>query len=241
MVRTEQVRDDGGSSRPERAAQRIAELARGAEPGSRLGTKNELREMCGVSVGSFNEALRLLQARGLVFVRSGPGGGLFVADQSPMVRLGNSMLSLDGGAASVADALRIWDALDPLLTADALWHSSPADIARFRAEVDGMKAAADALDAVECLHATLRLHERIAEVNPSALLRSIYSALLDIVKAHTLAVGPVQDKTLTETLIERWRLHSEIVEAIARRDGDELERLTAAHSVTTSVRVVSEG
>ena len=76
---------EGPVTRAELTAQRIADRARGAAPGARLGTKKELRELCGVSVGTFNEALRLLQSRGVVAVRPGPRGGLFVAEQSPMV------------------------------------------------------------------------------------------------------------------------------------------------------------
>ncbi len=70
-------------------------MAESADPGDRLGSKEELRQLCGVSVGTFNEAIRLLQARGLVSIRPGPGGGLFATEQSPMVRLGNSVLALD--------------------------------------------------------------------------------------------------------------------------------------------------
>src|ERR1700755_2280859 len=65
------------ATRPEQAAERLAGLAAAAEPGARLGTKEELRALCGVSVGTFNEALRLVQARGLVTVRAGPVRGPF--------------------------------------------------------------------------------------------------------------------------------------------------------------------
>ncbi|WP_411080117.1 GntR family transcriptional regulator [Streptomyces sp. cmx-18-6] len=108
------------SGRAERAAEQVAELVESLTPGSRLGTEDELRTLCGVSVDTFNEVPRLLRARGLVTVKPGPGGGLFSAEQSPMVRLGNSVLALDSGANDVADAVRIRDALDLLLIEDAL-------------------------------------------------------------------------------------------------------------------------
>ena len=94
-------------TRTELAAARLAAIAGAARPGDRLGSKEELRIQCGVSVGTFNEAIRLLQARKLVTVRPGPGGGLFAAEQPPMVRLGNSVLALDAEQTSVADAIRI--------------------------------------------------------------------------------------------------------------------------------------
>ena len=194
-------------------------------------SETELREWCGVSVGTFNEALRLLQSRGVVAVRPGPRGGLFVAEQSPMVRLGNSVLALDADAASVADAVRIRDALDPLVTMDALAHSSPAAISKYREQVTAMQDATAALDAVGFLHANWRLHALIAEVNPSPMLRSIYTTLLDIVEGHTLAVRAVEEHPLAEVMQERCQLHADLVEAIAARDADEVARLAAAHSV----------
>ena len=230
-MRINGVVGDATVTRAERAAQRIAERARGATPGARLGTKTELREWCGVSVGTFNEALRLLQSRGVVAVRPGPRGGLFVAEQSPMVRLGNSVLALDADAGSVADAVRIRDALDPLVTMDALAHSSPAAISKYREQVTAMQDATAALDAVGFLHANWRLHALIAEVNPSPMLRSIYTTLLDIVEGHTLAVRAVEEHPLAEVMQERCQLHADLVEAIAARDADEVARLAAAHSV----------
>jgi DNA-binding FadR family transcriptional regulator len=222
---------DGVGSRAEGAARRIAELVRRSAPGTRLGTKNELRELCEVSVGTFNESLRLLQSRGLVDVKPGPGGGLFVAEQSPLVRLGNSVLALDADAASVSDAVRIRDALDPLLIADAQDHSSPADLVAYRGQVAVMRAATEAQDPVEFLHANWRLHALIAAVNPSAMLRSLYTTLLDIVEAHTLAVLPVRDQPLAEVMRERYQVHADLVEAIAARDPEAVARLTHQHSL----------
>lgn len=213
----------------ERAADRIAGLARSAEPGTRLGTKTELRAMCGVSVSTFNEALRLLQARGLVSVRPGPGGGLFAAEPSPMVRLGNTMLALDAEATSVAEAIRIRDALDPLLIEDALWHASPADIAEMRAILDEMGHAAEAEDATAFARANWRLHARISAASPHVLLRAIYASLLDLIEAHTLSVLPDGVRPLPAYLRERHRLHSDLIDAVARHDHDAAMRLVHAH------------
>ena len=48
-------------------------------PGSRLGTKEDLRRRYDVAYGTLNEALRILQQRGYVMSRTGPGGGLFAS------------------------------------------------------------------------------------------------------------------------------------------------------------------
>ncbi|WP_236004422.1 FadR/GntR family transcriptional regulator [Nonomuraea antri] len=225
--------DKPAQRRAEQAADRIALLAAAAEPGARLGTKEELRAACGVSVGTFNETLRLLQARGLVTVRPGPGGGLFAAEQSPMVRLGNSVLALDSQQTDVADAIRIRDALDPLLIDDALWHGSPADIADLRVHLEHMREAASGGDPVAFVHANWRLHARIAAISPNTLLNSLYTNLLDLIEQHTLSVLPGSEP-LPEYIEQRHRLHADLIDALDRRDRDEAHRLIQAHNTTTT-------
>jgi DNA-binding FadR family transcriptional regulator len=225
-------RADAPITRARMAADRIANLAGGLTPGARLGTKDELRVHCGVSVGTLNEALRLLQARGLVTVRPGPGGGLFAAEQSPMVRLGNSVLALDADQTSVAEAVRIRNALDPLLVEDALWHSSPADVAGMREQLDEMAEATAAEDATAFIHANWALHARIAGVSPNRILRGIYTGLLDLVESHTLAVLPVGEQPLPDYLTERLRLHTRLVDAIAGQDAETAMRLIHEHATT---------
>lgn len=205
-------------SRLQHAAEQLTAIAASVQPGDRLGTKDELRACCGVSAGTFNEALRTVQARGLVTVRSGPGGGLFASRQSPMVRLGNSMLALDENAASVADAVRLRDALDPLLVEDAVEYASAHDIAALRAELDHMRVAADEGDSTAFVRANWALHARIAEITPNAMLRSFYLHLLEVIESHLLAVQPLGDQPLPHYIYRRYELHLALVDAIATGD-----------------------
>jgi len=221
-----------GLSRAEQAAERVADLAAGAAPGARLGTKEELRVQCGVSVGTFNEALRLLQSRELVTVRPGPGGGLFAAERTPTVRLGKSILTLDADQTTVADAIRIRNALDPLLIEDALWHASPADLALLRERLAPMARAAADIDGVAFVRANWQLHAEIAAISPNPLLRSIYSTLLTIIESHTLSVLPDDDITLPEYMAERYHLHADLIDALDRRDAIAAARLIASHNTS---------
>jgi DNA-binding FadR family transcriptional regulator len=227
-------------TRPEQAAELLAELAASAEPGTRLGTKDELRVLCGVSVGTFNEALRLVQARGLVTVRAGRVGGLFASRQSPLVRLGNSVLAIDDDATSVADAVRIRDTLEPLLVQDAALHRSASDLEALRRGLERMRAAADALDGMEFLRANWALHVRIAEICPSVMLRSFYLTLLEMIESHTLAVQSVDARPLPEYLDTRYRLHDALVTAIGEQDALRALDLSRTHNATTLAPVPSE-
>ena len=58
----------------------------GRRPGDRIATKDELRERFGVAVATINEAVRLLETRGVIEARPGPGGGIFVARAVRRVR-----------------------------------------------------------------------------------------------------------------------------------------------------------
>ena len=216
-------------SRGESVAAELIAIAGAAAPGDRLGSKEELRARCAVSVGTFNEALRIAQSRGVVLVRPGPGGGVFAAAQSPMVRLGNSVLALDGDQTSVAEAIRIRDALDGLLIEDALWHASPADIAEMREILTEMAAAADRLDGIGFVHANWSLHARIAAVSPNPMLRSLYVNLLDQIESHTLAILPYGTDPMPEYLAARHALHAAIIDAIEDRDRDRALSLVARH------------
>ncbi|MGK3204288.1 FadR/GntR family transcriptional regulator [Amycolatopsis sp. MEPSY49] len=223
-------------SRAEYAARKLQQLAEQAEPGEHLGTKVALRALCGVSVGTFNEAVKLAQSRGFVVSRSGPGGGIFAAERSPIARLGNSVLALDGSATSVADAVRMRDALDPLLVDDALWHSSATDIRTMRECLQEMATARDSGDAVAFVHANWALHRRIAEVSPSAILRSVYVSLLELIQAHTRGVGGTETQPLPEYVAARYLLHERLVDAIEARDQAEARRLIHEHNNTETAR-----
>jgi DNA-binding FadR family transcriptional regulator len=229
---TSDARPSARLSRGESAAAELIAIAEAAAPGDRLGSKEDLRARCAVSVGTFNEGLRIAQSRGVVLVRPGPGGGVFAAAQSPMVRLGNSVLALDGDQTSVAEAIRIRDALDALLIEDALWHASPADIAEMREILAEMASAGGRLDTIAFVHANWSLHARIAAVSPHAMLRSLYVNLLDQIESHTLAVLPYGTEPIPAYLADRHALHTAIVDAISDHDRERALALISDHNTS---------
>ena len=87
-------------------------------------------------------------------------------------------------------------------------------------------------DGIAFLHANCALHAQIAAVSPNAILSSIYVGLLDVIEAHTLAVLPVAEQSLPEFLLERYRLHARLVDAIATQDAAAALRLIAQHDAT---------
>lgn len=228
------VRDLPRPSRAETVAKRIeARIAEDALPnGHRLGTRDSLRREFDVAAATFNEAVRLLTARGTVSVRPGVKGGVFVATPPPLVRLGRKMLELSGDSVPVSDCLVMRDALEPLLAREAMRHRTEADIADLRRLV-GEMAAAEAESGVGYLAANWALHRRIAEITPNKILQHTYVSLLEFVE--TRLRGVTSDEP-TARHVDGPAVHRELVEAIAAGDPDRLDTAAAAHSRLTAAR-----
>jgi DNA-binding FadR family transcriptional regulator len=205
----------GTGNRAEQIAERIAELVGDALPGSRLGYKHELRHLCGGSVGTFNEALRLAQSRGLIVARPGPGGGVFVAHRptSPV----RARVPWDGVAVPIAEAVRIRAALEPLVVEDALWHASPADISALRSVVRRAGEAVAAHDTRRFVQCDRDLHASLADLGPHVVLRGMYHLVLDAVLHDGFAILRLHNDTAGH-LRSQHRRQTELITALEARD-----------------------
>src|SRR3954466_13291142 len=108
-------------------------LGGGLAPGDRLGTKDDLRHRCGVAVATVNEAVRLLETRGLIEARPGPGGGVFVAASSVRAALQRGNLAATWGAARIAHCLAVRNGLEPLVCGEAARNRTREDVSELRA------------------------------------------------------------------------------------------------------------
>lgn len=176
-------------SSAERAAQRIADMARECAPGDRLGNRAEIREICQVSVGTLHEALRILQSRGIVSLRPGPGGGLFVSNQAPVKRFANELLSTDAASPTIRETIRIAKALDPLIVDDAARHASPERVQDLQAFVGKLSVAATSGRVPEVVKASIAVYKCLVGSAQGEILRSFMGMLLSlqIIDAQTFA------------------------------------------------------
>jgi GntR family transcriptional regulator, transcriptional repressor for pyruvate dehydrogenase complex len=209
----------GNAPKADILAQYIEDLIaqRHLTPGDRIATKEELRRESGVARATVNEAARLLQARGRVVLRPGPGGGLFVAPTDPVVRLGQTLLTVHSEPVTVIDAIAVRDGLEAVVAADAARFRSARDIADLRVLIDAMADVVN--DPERFLRANWRLHERIAQIVRNHILRTMYLGLLQFIQDQALDVAP--HRTLDEhTKYKKHRLniHIDLVQAIIAGD-----------------------
>jgi DNA-binding FadR family transcriptional regulator len=175
----------------------------------RLGTKAELRERFGVAVATVNEAVRMLEMRGLIDARPGPGGGLFVRDRSPLVRLRHATLSVDEPRTElVRDCLRVRTAIEPMICSDAGKLCTTSDQ---QALDECLRRMNSATDPREYMKANWDLHRTIAALPPTWFYASSISG------CSTPVEDALEDVELDDEVLQQQNLdHRELVDAIDR-------------------------
>ena len=155
-------------SRADHLAAALEERIRtqGLEPGALVGTLPSLREETGYARATVSEAVQLLRERGVLEIRPGRTGGLFVAETSPVLRLRHTLLTVGEQPTAVIDSIELRDHLEELIDVGAARCRTDEDISELRLLVANMESSAD-WDGF--MRANWALHERIASIC-SALL-----------------------------------------------------------------------
>ncbi len=225
------------TSRAQVVAERLSELIVTGEvrPGDRLGTKLDLQRQFGVAAGTLNEAVRLLETRGLVEARPGPRGGIFVARPSAHIRLSHLILGLGADAMSVSDSLEIRNALELPVALQAARNASREQLTRLEEIVTAMGGLRE--EPGEYLLRNWDLHAEIARISVNPLLRTIYLSVLETTREAIRDIAP--DPAFRDSFPHNLQLHRELVEAIASGDAERVRRAVEAHtplSVAMSAR-----
>jgi DNA-binding FadR family transcriptional regulator len=211
-------------SRAEAVARELeAEILRGLEPGERIGTKDDLRQRYGVAVATINEAVRLLEVRGLIEARPGPGGGISVARPAARVALTHLVLGFKAGGDDHADALEVRNALEPLVCRDAARHHRRADIQALEKILEQMRLHVD--DPAGYFQYNWALHRRLARLCRNAPLRTIYLTLLDYLEA-----GHNQAQYVDFDGEGNLAVHRELIAAIDQGEGKRLNKAVERHT-----------
>ncbi len=217
-------------SRAELVARELErEIADERKPGERIGTKEDLRKRFGVAVATVNEAVRLLEMRGMIEARPGPGGGVFVARPAARVALRHLVLGLKTGSTTYEECLEVRDALEPLIDRHAARYHRAGDIREMNRIVKGMQAVKD--DPAAFFKCNWALHRRIAELCRNSPLRSMYLALLDFLE---YSIDHAEFARFDgEAMVA---VHRDLVKAIDLGEGPELDAAIEAHAPTAPSR-----
>jgi DNA-binding FadR family transcriptional regulator len=191
--------------------------------GDRLGTKEDLRQRFNVAVATVNEAVKLLDTRGLVDARPGPGGGLFVAAPSSRVRKGSMIMGFQWTEATMADYHEVRHVLEPLICRHAARHHRHTDIRALETILASMEAHLD--EPLAYVRDNTAFHRRIAKLCVNIPLRSLYVTLVDFFERG------LERQELPRVLnAANIEVHRQLAHAIAAGEGPALEAAIRHHN-----------
>ncbi len=159
--------------REETIADRIKQMIveRGLRVGDRLPGERELMALFGASKGSVRESLSALRSQGLIRTRTGPGGGIFLAEID--ARRARALLSsyFLFRTPTIADIYDVRCELEPELAASLAGRLTPEDFARLERTLRIYDAPpGSAAEEYEQRLAELDFHTVLAELCPNPVL-----------------------------------------------------------------------
>lgn len=204
------------------------------QPGDRLPSERELCERFGVSRVTVREALRVLEAGGLIEIRVGARGGAFVtAPTSAQVGAGLAdLIALSSlTATDITEARQVVEVgIVPLVVERA----TDEDIADLRAMCDAHAAALTTETYSMSMSADFHVRLAAATHNPAIemLVHSFHGPML-MSMLEAQVVAPLMGHRGSEE-------HRALVEAIAQRDLPKAQHIMATHLERTASRVAQE-
>lgn len=191
-------------------------------PGERLPVERELSDRFAVSRSAVRQALLILDQQGLVRVRSGVGGGPFVTHETLPAAIAafENMLAID--PTSVAEFAKAKLVLEPAATAMAAETISEEQIAALDASNTAVRAS---------LERGEQARDKMIDFH-SVLINSTGNRFLALVVE---LMGRALDRVPGVpdwSHIDPWQVlaeHERIVEALRRRDVEEVRELSATH------------
>ena len=160
---------------------------RGLKPGDRLPQERDLISQFGVSKGTIREALKALDAQGIIKTRTGPGGGAFIApvtESGALELLGNYFFFK---GLTIGDIYQLRIRLEPEATASVVGRLGEADFARLESKMKVYDHPPATIEEERQQRvAELEFHEMLVGYCPNPLMVFACRFLLSLLKNLTI-------------------------------------------------------
>jgi DNA-binding FadR family transcriptional regulator len=220
-----------GERRPSQIAEAVKDwiAERGLKPGERLPSERALMERFAASKGTIREALKILEAQGLLKTRTGPGGGVFVSALSEgraIELLANHFFFRQPTIGDIYELRRL---VEPQLVESVIGRLGADDIARLESTMQiYADPPRDGEEERRQRHAELDFHGILVDFCPNPVLaftcRFLHALLRDLTICRHIYDQPNPD------LRERGLSYQvRLVEALRRQDAGAAREIMAAH------------
>jgi len=214
------------------ARDRDALFAGKLRPGDVLGTEKDIAARFSASRIVARDALKRLEAAGVVEIKVGKGGGARIAQGNPQLFADALAVQLNLIGVGVGEILDAQRAIETMTAELAAINATAEDIAKIENLLDRAEASMD--DFVRFTRLSLAFHLAIADAAHNDVLR------VQLVSLQHVA-WPQRNSTLTRDVAEHiLALHRELYVLIKARDGDGARELMSRHLRQIRARRVSE-
>lgn len=202
-------------------------LRSGLKPGDMLPPAGDMAANMGVSIGSLREALRALEAIGVLETRHGVGTFVRAYDFTPILE--NLSYSLLFERRNLQDLVQIREALEVGLLPDAIGAMGPNDIAQLDAIVARMAETSD------CVEEDRQFHQSLYH----CLHNNVVNHLLDLfwLVYHDLSNRLV---IANPRILDRYHTHEPILQAVRQGDADKAIAAMRDHFTEITTRLDRE-
>lgn len=188
--------------------------------GARLPTAKALAARFAVATPTMREALRQLQALGVVDIRH--GSGIYVRPGTERLLLANpdQRLFVAGKIPQLLEARLL---IEPYLARMAALRIDAAGLDRLQSYLDEAGRNLSSSDE-PLMHASMSFHSAIAAASGNTILSDIIGLLIEVYSSEQLAIT-----SLYNARVEDHREHLEILAALRARDPDRVGELMRRH------------
>lgn len=221
-------------SRPVQVAEAIKDwvVEQGLNAGDRLPNEAELIERFGMAKGTIREAMRILEAQGLIKTRTGPGGGSFVHEvsrQRAKALLGNFFYFKD---LTIGDIYQLRLTLEPELAASLAGKLPESILELLEKNTAEYSEPAATLDEERDQHvASLRFHAILAEQSQNPLLGFVIDFMVNLLTDLT-----VYRRLYSLPNIELWKQgrdhQRQLIAALRNGESDKARAIMTDHMQT---------
>ena len=229
-------------SRPVKVAEAIKDwvVEQHLQAGDRLPSEPEMIERFGMAKSTIREAMRILEAQGLVKTRTGPGGGSFVhevSEERARALLGNYFYFKD---LTIADIYQLRRALEPELAASLAGTLSETVLTQLEDTVAAYAEPAKTVDEEREQHvASLRFHAILAQQSNNDLLGFLIRFM-----ANMLSDLTVYRQLYAPPNYELWAkgkdYQQRLIKALRYGKADEARKIMLDHMTTAQSLMESQ-
>lgn len=199
------------------------------ETGTNLPSEKDLALEFQVSRSVIREALRILEVSGLVNIKKGPTGGIFVSDvyHKPITNSLNNLITL--GDVTIDHLFDVRLLIEPHIAMEAALNAKNEHVKKLKEIIDDSSHHQD--DPMHLKRNNLKFHLLVAKASGNPVLSLLLESVIELLVKTTL--------DFLDLSLERhfFRVHERITQVIAQGESEEAKRLIREDILDTKEKI----